>query len=105
MAEMKRLGIEMLSVFGMNPVEHVTLAAVLGCGHISTSLTQLPFNPYGYAPWSLLDDVSLREQMKAVMRDRGIEIGLGEGFAVRPGQDMTDRQDELDLIAELGAQR
>ena len=64
---MARLGIELLSVFGMPPTEHVKLAADLGCGHISMALTQLPFNPHGYAPWSLRDDASLRREMKAAM--------------------------------------
>ena len=102
---MTRLGIELLSVFGMPPIDHVKLAADLGCGHISTGLTQLPFNPHGYAAWSLRDDASLRREMKAAMRDHGVVIGLGEGFAARPGQDLRDRQADLDLMAELGAER
>jgi len=48
---MNRLGIELLSVFGMNPVEHVELAAELGCAFVSTGLSQLPFNPLEYRPW------------------------------------------------------
>jgi hypothetical protein len=68
---MKRLGIELLSVFGMPPIEHVRLAADLGCGHISTGLTQLPFNPHGYPSWSLRDDAALRRQMKSAMHEEG----------------------------------
>jgi sugar phosphate isomerase/epimerase len=102
---MARLGIELLSVFGMPPVEHVHLAADLGCGHISTGLTQLPFNPQGYASWSLRDDAVLRREMKAAMRECGVVIGAGEGFTVRPGQDLRDRQGDVDLMAELGAER
>jgi sugar phosphate isomerase/epimerase len=101
---MHRLGIELLSVFGMPPVEHVKLAAALGCGHISTGLTQLPFNPHGYPTWSLRDDARLRRELQSAMRDSGVAIGLGEGFAVRPGQDVRDRQRDLDLMAELGAE-
>jgi sugar phosphate isomerase/epimerase len=102
---MNRLGIELLSVLGMPPVEHVKLAADLDCGHISTGLTQLPFNPHGYPAWSLRDDASLRREMKAAMRQYGVTIGLGEGFAVRPTQDLRDRQGDFDLMAELGAER
>lgn len=102
---MSRLGIELLSVFGMNPIEHMKLAAQLGCGHISTGLTQLPFNPHGYSPWSLRDDPALRRELRAVMRATGVVIGLGEGFAVRPGQDLRDKQADFDLMAELGAER
>ena len=102
---MSRLGIELLSVLGMPPVEHVKLTAQLGCSHISTGLTQLPFNPHGYPAWSLRDDASLRREMKAAMREYGVVIGLGEGFAVRPNQDLRDRQADFDLMAELGAER
>jgi sugar phosphate isomerase/epimerase len=100
---MSRLGVELLSVFGMNPVEQVTLAADLGCGHISTGLTPFPVNPHGYAPWSLKDDAALRREMVAVMRDRGVGVSLGEGFAVRPGVEVRDRGRDLDIMAELGA--
>ncbi|MFD2134352.1 hypothetical protein ACFSLT_02280 [Novosphingobium resinovorum] len=46
------LGIELLTVLGLGPVEHVTLAADLGCKAVSMGLSQLPerFNPHGYAP-------------------------------------------------------
>lgn len=100
---MSRLGIELLSVFGMNPVEQVELAAELGCSYISTGLTQLPFNPHGYAPWSLLDDLELRRRLIEKMRDRGVSISLGEGFTIRPGAEMADRAKEMDIMAELGA--
>jgi sugar phosphate isomerase/epimerase len=90
---------------GMPPVEHVRLTAELGCAHISTGLTRLPdpFNPYGYADWSLREDAALRQEMIAAMRDTGVSISLGEGFAVRPGQNMADKAGDFDLMAELGA--
>ena len=100
---MNRLGIELLSVLGMSPVEQVGLAADLGCGNISSGLTQFQVNPHGYAPWSLKDDPALRREMIAAMRDRGVSLSLGEGFAVRPGIDVRDRASELDIMAELGA--
>lgn len=97
---MNRLGIEFLSVFGMNPVDHVHLAADLGCACISTGLTQYPPDD---EPWSLRDDAALRRETIAAMRDRGVSISLGEGFIVRPGVEMRDRGEEMDLMAELGA--
>ena len=100
---MSRLGIELLSVFGMNPVEQVVLAADLGCGHISTGLTPFPVNPQGYAPWSLRDDPALRRELVAALRDRDVSISLGEGFAIRPNVDVKERGEDLDLMAELGA--
>jgi hypothetical protein len=72
---MSRLGIEQLSVFGMGPVEHVRLAAALGCSYISIGLAQGRFNPHGYAPWSLRDDPALRRQTIAAL-PRGAPLGL-----------------------------
>ncbi|HEX7872571.1 MAG TPA: TIM barrel protein [Sphingobium sp.] len=102
---MNRLGIELLSVLGMPPVEHVRIAADLGCAHISTGLTRVPdpFNPYGYAEWSLREDAALRREMVAALRDTGVTISLGEGFGVRPGQAIADKARDFDLMAELGA--
>lgn len=100
-----RLGIELLSVLGMPPVEHVRLAAELGCAYISTGLTRMPdpFNPHGFAPWSLRDDPALRREMIAAMRDTGVAISLGEGLGVRAGASMADKAGDIDIFVELGA--
>jgi sugar phosphate isomerase/epimerase len=100
---MSRLGIELLSVFGMNPVEQVELAAELGCGYISTGLTQLPFNPHSYAPWSLRDDPALRRRLIEAMRDKGVSIALGEGLIIRRDVEMANYAADLEIMAELGA--
>ncbi|CAN7588730.1 TIM barrel protein [Phenylobacterium sp. LjRoot225] len=102
---MPALGIENISVFGLPPVEFVTLAADLGCQHISTGLTAWGYNPHGYAPFSLRDDAALRREMNAAMRDRGVSIALGEGLTVRPGGDVRDYAADLDLFCELGIRR
>jgi sugar phosphate isomerase/epimerase len=108
---MNRLGIEMLTLLGMPPVEHVKLAAELGCVSISTGLSGLPLARFGYAElslypaWSLEDDPALRREMRAALRDTGVHIGLGEGFGVRPDADLRDRASGLDIMAELGALR
>jgi sugar phosphate isomerase/epimerase len=99
-----RLGIEMLSVSGMDPVSQVRLAAELGCGHVSLALGQVPamFNPAGYPPWSLREDAALRRELVAVMHDTGVSISLGEGFAIRPGQAIADKAADMDVMAALG---
>ena len=108
---MNRLGIEMLTLLGMPPVEHVRLAGELGCVAISTGLTGLPMAMFGYPditpypPWSLAGDPALRRAMKAAMDDSGVHIALGEGFRVRPDGDVAESGAGLDLMAELGARR
>jgi sugar phosphate isomerase/epimerase len=101
------LGIELLTVLGLGPVEHVTLAADLGCKAVSMGLGQLPerFNPHGYAPWSLRDDPALRRDLKAVLADRGIAISIAEGLGVSAGADAAERAADMDIFADLGALR
>jgi len=99
------LGLELLTVLGMNPVEHVTLAADLGCKAVSMGLTQLPLNPHGYAGWSLRDDPALVRELKAALGDTGIAISIGEGLGVSNEIDAAERARDMDLFAELGALR
>jgi sugar phosphate isomerase/epimerase len=102
---MRTLGIDCLGVFGLPPLAFVDLAADLGCAEISVALLPMPWNPCGFAPWSLRDDAVLRREMKAALRDRGVAISQGEGIPVRPGVDVRDQAGDLDLLAELGAPR
>lgn len=102
---MARLGIENISVFGLPPVEFVSLAADLGCQHISTGLTSFSFGIHDYPPFSLREDRTLRQEMIAAMHDRGVSISLGEGCTIREGVDATSYQADLDLFVELGTER
>ena len=102
---MQQLGIEHLSVFGLPPVSFVHLAADLGCTYIGTGLTAFPYNPHGYSPFSLRDDAALRQEMTAVMRDRGVSISLGEGCTVLPDADISACAADLDIMAGLGITR
>jgi len=104
-APQDRIGIEMISVFGLPPVEFVNLAADLGCRYISMGLRQGPFNPLGYPSFSLFDDANLRREMQAAMADRNVSISLGEGFNARANENIKDREAELDVMAELGIKR
>jgi sugar phosphate isomerase/epimerase len=102
---MAPLGIETISVFGLPPIEFVNLAADLGCQHISTGLMSYDFGVCDYTPYSLRDDASLRREMVAVMRDRGVSISLGEGLTIRPHIGAKDYQADLDILCELGVKR
>jgi sugar phosphate isomerase/epimerase len=102
---MDQLGIEHLSVFGLPPVAFVHLAADLGCRYIATGLTPFPYNPHGYGPFSLRDDATLRREMTAVMRDRGVSISLGEGCTILYGNDISGCAADLDIMRGLGVDR
>lgn len=107
-----RLGLEMLTLLGMPPVEHIRLAAALGCVSISTGLARLPLDRFGYPQladfypaWSLTDDAALRREVCRALADTGVAIGMGEGMRVAPGQDVAAFAGQLDVFAELGTQR
>lgn len=102
---MDRLGIEHLSVSGLPRLELVELAADLGCRHISTNLATNPYGKAHYPPYSLRDDVTLRREMIATMRDRDVSISLGEGMIVWAERDIRDSFKDLDVLAELGVRR
>lgn len=99
------LGLELSTVLGMGPVEHVTLAADLGCRAVSMGLSQSPFNPHGYPAWSLRDDPALQRELKAVLHERGIIISIGKGMGVSAEFEVEARAAEMDLLADLGALR
>lgn len=99
---MNPIGIDMQTVFALPPLEHLRLAAELGCSSISTGLTSFGFNPQGYPPSSLRDDAPLRREVIAAMADLGVVIGLGEGCNVRPLTDVRDLAADLDVMQELG---
>jgi sugar phosphate isomerase/epimerase len=102
---MNRLGIEQISVFGLPPVEYVNLVADLGCSNMGIALFPFGINPHGYPPFSLKDDAQLRRDTIAALRDRSVTISIGEGFGVKPDADVRDQAAEMDVMAELGAQR
>src|SRR5262245_5746935 len=103
--DVERLGIELLSVFGLPPVQFVNLAADLGCRYISSGLSAGPYNPHGYPSFSLRDDAVLRATMIAAMDERDVAISLGEGCLVRPQADVRTLDADLDVFAELGVTR
>jgi sugar phosphate isomerase/epimerase len=96
------LSIDFISVFGLPPVEHIALAAELGCEHISIGLTPMPANPHRYSAWSLREDSGLRRDVVSALQDCGVTISLGEGFLVRPGTDVRDAALDMDHMHELG---
>lgn len=102
---MDRLGLDLQSAFGMPPVEYVTLAADLGCGHVTTGLGPTPWNPCSFPPWSLRDDPALRREMAAAMRDRGVVISVASGFSLRAETEVRDLAADMDLLAGLGARQ
>lgn len=103
---MRNIGLEFLGVFGLSPVDLVRLARDLDCQFIGTVPAPLEYNPEHYAPWNLLENKSLRDELKAALADCGVELLLGDGNAFLPGVDARESlAPHLDLYSELGVRR
>jgi sugar phosphate isomerase/epimerase len=105
---MTSLGIEFISVFGMPPVQLVELASDLGYNCISGGLQSMPgrYNPDGYPQYSLKNDLAMRRDLISAMKDRGVSMSLGEGFAIFPNSDVRESYaSDLDVMNELGVKR
>lgn len=99
---MRRVGLDMLTAYGMSPLDHLALAAKLGCSHISIGLAPVPWQAPFFAPWSLRDDNQLQQDLVAMMKDLTTCIAHVEGFAVKPGANVESYGADLDIVAALG---
>ena len=103
---MNNLGIDLISVLGMPPVQFIELAAELGCPNISLGLNQMDYNPFGFPRYSIPGDAGLRREVKAALAANGVTIALGENLAVLPDMDCRDMwQTSFDLLGELGVRQ
>jgi len=102
---MRDLGIEFISVFGMDPVSYAKVVAGLGGRYLTSCLEPLEYETQYFPHYSLRDDAGLRREFAKAMQDLGLELALAEGFAVIPGKDVGAYERDLDLFAELGARR
>lgn len=103
---MENIAIERISVFGLPPVAFVQLAAELHCPYITTALRSMDYNPHDYPRYSLKDDLGLRRELIAAMRDCGVSLSLGEGFGIWPDSDVRDAYGaDLEVMGELGIKR
>lgn len=105
MVAMNRLGIEMLTVLGLPPLEFVHFAADFDCPNISILLATSPASPKDSPAFNLITDNALRREVAAALRDRGVSITLGEGFLLREGGDIQDLTVQFAPMLELGIKR
>jgi len=103
---MDNLGIDLISVLGMPPVQFIELAAELGCPNISLGLNQMDYNPFGFPRYSIPGDADLRREVKAALAANRVTIALGENLTVMADMDCRDMwKTSLDLLGELGVRR
>lgn len=98
---MRQLGIDGLSVFGLPPVPFVELCADLGCQFVSLG-APVACNPEDYPAYDL-HDPAVRREVKAVLRERGIALAMGDGLFITPERDAKSFAAHLDVMADLGA--
>lgn len=99
------LSLEFISLFGLPPVEFVQLAAELDCRFISMALAPFTANPHDYPLWSLKSDPALRKDFRAALDRTGVRISMTEGLKIGDTNDAALWAEELDMFAELRAER
>jgi len=99
--ELIPLGIEHLTVSGMPPAEFVELAARADLQSVSL-WSALADNPFGFAPWSLIDDAALRRAVRERLAATGIRLALGEAWVLRQGVDASGSKPMIEAFADLG---
>jgi sugar phosphate isomerase/epimerase len=100
-----RLGLDSQTMFGMPPVDHIAIAAELGCANVSLGPSPVPWKLDRFPVWSLLDDAPLRRETRAALRDTGVTFALADGFTIRSTTEAGERAAHFDMVAELGARR
>lgn len=100
-----RLGIEFITALGLDPASFVHLAADLGLPRVGLSLAPIAMVPEDAPRWSLREDKALFDATCSALRERHVEILVGEAFLLHPQMDVAGCGADLDLFAELGARR
>ncbi|BFM06845.1 sugar phosphate isomerase/epimerase family protein [Halioxenophilus aromaticivorans] len=100
-----KFGIELLTVFDLDPISFIEIAANQGSSTISLGLSQFPKPVFGCEPWSIKEDQALFHSVQSALRQNEVGVALGEGFAIRAGQNIQQLDTDLGLMAELGASR
>jgi sugar phosphate isomerase/epimerase len=100
-----RLGIEFISVLGQSPVEFIALARRLGCGNIGLAPSPITGPLAGEPNWNLRRNPALARATKQALVNEGVRLSLAEGFLIMPGHNIADAEADIELMAELGAER
>ena len=103
MTKVNPLGLECLSVFGLQPALFIEIAGELGCSHVTLNLRGSA-NRLPQYPEVSLHDPAQRRSVRDALRAAGVRIGMLEGFVIAPGLEVDDLAGDLDLAVELGAQ-
>ena len=67
-------------------------------------LDGLGYNPHGYAAFSLREDVRMRRELRAAMRDRGVRSRSARDASSGPC-DIRAAAGDMDIMRELGVER
>lgn len=99
--ELIPLGIDHLTLSGMPPTEFIDLAAEANLQSVSL-WSELRDNPFGAAHWSLINDAALRRSVRERIAATGIDLALGEAWALQPDTDASGCIPMVEAFADLG---
>lgn len=96
------IGTDYLTLFGLHPVAYIEAAAKAGAQSVAFFPASMDPLPQGHAAFSILDDATLRRDIRSALDATGVRLGMIDGLAVWPGRDVSDYEKGLAGLAEIG---
>jgi sugar phosphate isomerase/epimerase len=100
---MVKLGLDYLSVFGLEPVEFIHLARDLGLSSVGLNLRGAPNSLSRASDVGFRNSPERRSAITRSLRETGMTLALVEGFTTAADDSVADMVRDLDHLAEMGA--
>lgn len=100
---MVKLGVDYLSVFGLEPVDFIHLARDLGLSSVGLNLRGASNSLSEASDVGFRNSPERRSAITRALRDTGMTLALVEGFTAGPDDTVADMVRDLDHLAEMGA--
>ena len=98
---MHPIGIDYLTLGGLAPLDFVRVAAGAGADTVALHLQSIDPPSEGWHAYSLLEDASLRRDLRTALDDHGIRVGMLDGLLVAPERSVAEYERHLADLAEL----
>jgi sugar phosphate isomerase/epimerase len=99
----KRLGLDYISVFGLDPVAFIHLARELGVSSVGLNMRGAANALSSAVDVGFKHSAQRRQAITQALRDTDMPLALVEGFSIAPDSDVADITRDLDHLAQMGA--
>lgn len=100
-----RIGLDYLTMTGVDPVHFIRTAAAAGACNVALWPQTSQLNPYDRPYYSLVRDAGLRNDTIRCLADHDVTVQLIDALAVRPDLPVRDWRPVIEACVEIGARR